>query len=384
MTEKGKVHFAVAALIKLALLASIFSTLSVTRSVSSHQSADRPSVQILSKGKNALKSPSTSFRALEKTRDDSEDDDFQYDDDDFQDDDEDPDDDDEDDGKFDARVSARIIQTQSLLGPDVRNFHMAMMGDSLVRYQYLSLVYMLRWGSWFDPRRMHPHLVKERSFVSPFHDQDWTEFYWQTNRMVAPYESCDCFRKHYRQSTFLEHVHEVSENRYYYDRDRNVSVTYIQAFGHATSQHGHRKASTALRNTSTLPLQLELPYLWEFDEWDDTVRYHIAKLKPRPTVVLVHAGLWVHNFTASRRERLAQSLEDAGIQGIWRTSTSAWTGRLPPSTATDAFMCRVLPCLNLSWTTKIDPDLWWDPYHFYEPVYRQMNEQMLTMIHSLS
>jgi hypothetical protein len=45
-----------------------------------------------------------------------------------------------------------------------RNVHIIMMGDSLMRYQYLSLVYFLRWQRWFDPNVTVNNLVNEKSW----------------------------------------------------------------------------------------------------------------------------------------------------------------------------------------------------------------------------
>jgi hypothetical protein len=44
----------------------------------------------------------------------------------------------------------------------------------------------------------------------------------------------------------------------------------------------------------------------------------------------------------------------------------------------DAFMCGLLGnCLDHSWTKGVRSELYWDESHFFEPVYRAMNEEML-------
>jgi hypothetical protein len=286
-------------------------------------------------------------------------------------------------------TSSRVLSLQSQQQqPDkddapLRDISIVLMGDSITRYQYLSLVYFLRWGAWFDPRKMHPHLVKERSFETPLHPEQWMEFYLQSNRMVAPYESCDCFRP---VGNIMRQLDRVCENRYFYDRERNNSVVYIQAFGHASTQHGRLNASTALLTADHGTLTFNLtPYIWNYNTWHDTVRFHIAELKPKPQFVVMNAGAWQNHFLAHNESRaeLADALQSTGMKGIWKTTTSQQRGgQAGDSIVADSLMCEQLgACLNLSWTSQLSKDMWWDNLHFYEPTYRQMNEQMLGMMY---
>ena len=44
-------------------------------------------------------------------------------------------------------------------------------------------------------------------------------------------------------------------------------------------------------------------------------------------------------------------------------------------------MCKLADkCLDLSWTKNVPPELYADKYHFNEPVYRVMGEQLLNLI----
>jgi hypothetical protein len=40
-------------------------------------------------------------------------------------------------------------------------------------------------------------------------------------------------------------------------------------------------------------------------------------------------------------------------------------------------------CVNASFTKRIKQSLYWDPIHFYEPVYRALNEELLHDLGSL-
>lgn len=68
------------------------------------------------------------------------------------------------------------------------NVSLVIVGDSIARYSYLSLVYFLRWGRWFDPGLDRSNLVNEQSFDNPFHEETFHEFYYQTNLMLQPFE----------------------------------------------------------------------------------------------------------------------------------------------------------------------------------------------------
>lgn len=59
---------------------------------------------------------------------------------------------------------------------------LVMIGDSITRYQYLSLAYFLRHGRWFDPNKTQAHLVNEKSFLG------WDNFYQATTNLLSPLE----------------------------------------------------------------------------------------------------------------------------------------------------------------------------------------------------
>lgn len=89
----------------------------------------------------------------------------------------------------------------------------ALVGDSLTRYQYLNLVHFLANGEWESPE---PPNERERSHGS------WEQFYATTNARMGGHEVCDCYRDQDRLETIVEH-------RYFIDGD--VRVSYRQAFG---------------------------------------------------------------------------------------------------------------------------------------------------------
>ena len=248
--------------------------------------------------------------------------------------------------------------------------------------------------------------MRHQNFNVPFLPNGtwWMTFYWFTNRLLAPYERCDCYKVSQKMSEFCE-------NRYYRDFQNNVFLTYIEAYGHSSSIHGRWNASQVsstlvsssslssphndaadANNTTTEDWSLEkLPFAWSYKNWDDLIRHHVAKLQPKPNYAVLNAGIWEHKFyrNAAARQALAAALRETGIIGIWKTTTyrndtlpgrTRWTNH----SDADPLMCQVLPgCLNVSWTKFLDTTLWWDHHHMYEPVYRRMNEQLLEYIQHL-
>ena len=91
----------------------------------------------------------------------------------------------------------------------LRNLRLVFLGDSVTRYQYLSLAYFVRHKRWFDPNVTVNNLVNAHSFHHPLHpDEDWNEFFLQSNRLLHPLEICDCLRS--------RDGNTVLERRYFY------------------------------------------------------------------------------------------------------------------------------------------------------------------------
>lgn len=291
-----------------------------------------------------------------------------------------------------------ISYQRSLARPRPRNLHLVFLGDSVTRYQYLSLAYFLRWGRWFDPRQTQNHLVDAHSFQHPYHpDQDWNEFFYQSNRLLWPLESCDCQRSA---------MHQALERRYFYDADRNNTLTYINLNGKLThnpdggfagrlnasdvfgnfQDHVGLPAGLLARNHPNASATSTASYAWEYPTWGKVVSEHVAALEPRPEYAVLNAGLHAHNFgNASVQAELQQALQGAHIKSLWKT-TSFRKSQLPNPVArtTDTDMCRVLgECFNVSWTSRLQPDLYFDDLHYREPVYRILNEDLLIQLQKL-
>jgi hypothetical protein len=266
-------------------------------------------------------------------------------------------------------------------------------GDSVSRYGYLSLVYFLRWGRWFEPDLEINNLVNENSFKSPFHDDLFGEFYFQSSRLLEPYELCDC----YKDTSFDENKalgRHIIENRYYHDPELNNTVTFIHAYGHENVIHGRIKADETHaskwdwhKSEKKLVQNKFTDTTWHYKNWAEVITNYVRHLQPHPDFVIVNAGQWSNQF-GPKDKSVSQEFADALVQGkfkgaIWKTTTHKKGGHAMNADVpkTDDYMCRLLgACFNISWTQNLMDHLYWDDRHFYEPVYRVLNEDMLQVM----
>jgi hypothetical protein len=327
-----------------------------------------------------------------------------------------------------------------------RNLRLVFLGDSLTRYQYLSLAYFLRHGQWFDPDISVHNLVDAHSFHHPLHpDDDWNEFFLQSNRMLYPMEVCDCLRS--RNGEILV------ERRYFYDSVNNNMAVYINMNGNKTNPgrgyYGRLKPQNIFgpnfKNLVGLPFGMSMNMTdvgnssssiqWEYATWGEVIRHHVGALnlnfnmtyaniaaettrrQPSNSYVILNAGLHPHDFqNPIAAQDVRDALEDINLPGTWKTTTYAkdyvlkyqksrkqaeWNGtddasftRMNKSAAvamqsshvteSDISMCHALGrCFNLSWTARLKPSLYFDDLHFLEPVYRIVNEDFLHQLGQL-
>jgi len=302
-----------------------------------------------------------------------------------------------------------------------RNLRLIFLGDSITRYQYLSLTYFLRHGKWFDFNvKDQNNLVHAHSFHHPLHpSEDWNEFFLQSNRMLYPMEVCDCLRS-WDGGTLLE-------RRYFYDRSRNNMVVYINMNGNERDSgrgyygrinpkaifsqsfdklvglpFGMNVESTGINTTLSKAVQN-----WKYSSWGDVIRHHVGNLNLDYDVnankalrrsqtpgfqahMILNAGLHPHDFMDPVAEDdIRYALKAIGLPGTWKTTTFSKegvseyqaTGVEPELRFSDIQMCTVLgSCFDVSWTADLRPELYYDNLHFSEPVYRIFNEDFLEQL----
>jgi hypothetical protein len=272
--------------------------------------------------------------------------------------------------------------------PRPRNLRLAFFGDSIARYQYLSLVYFLKTGQWITSDNMSP---KNPCFWQTYGTDSRDDFFHQTNQLLYPYEICDC--------------HELSENRYFADPVRGNYVSFIVKFGRKEhtgqwlpedvrerQQQLYESSRTNATNFSTLAFRSEQEVVsWTYTSWNDTIYKHIAQLRPRPDFLIFNAGLHKHDFSVPE---VPYSILIASLQNdiipIYKTTTypnySMPVGKFHKASH-DKDLCGVVfpHCLDYSWTAPLRGYKdYFDIYHLKPQHNQRMNLQTLKYLKEIS
>lgn len=309
------------------------------------------------------------------------------------------------------QLQTTVASSSQLLTDDrPRNLRLVFIGDSVTRYQYLSLAYFLRHGRWWEiPNDSPNNLFNAHSFRHPAHpSEDWNEFFLQSNRMLHPMEACDCVRSMDGEI--------VCERRYFHDQERNNTMVYININGNEThgswGYYGNFPAKEIFANfdhmvdmpvgfrlqseLETHSNQKESRFEWEYSTWGDVLRYHIGELGlGLDCPVVLNAGLHPHNFggndteSSALRSDVLDALQSIQMEGIWKTTSytlheirkSHHDSTVPSPRDSDMVMCKLIGrCFNISWTIQLRTELYFDHLHFFEPVYRVLNEDLLQIL----
>lgn len=191
-------------------------------------------------------------------------------------------------------IKDSFLQHKSPSSSVLRDIQMVLIGDSVMRYQYLSLAFRLKYGFWFDETMWYYNLVNERSFDDPYHNHTWGEFLFHTHQILQPHEvTCDCHRKP------VAAMLQVVENRYYHDPVRNNSLEFFLAYGHTSPLSGRLLPHQVWNQTNEwqkLAFSKFQGRVWKHHDWSDAIRHHVQLLNPQPRHIVMNAGLWSHKF----------------------------------------------------------------------------------------
>lgn len=247
----------------------------------------------------------------------------------------------------------------------MNNHHIVMIGDSLTRYQYLSLVYLINTNTFY-PANKKPSILWEGDHGN------WNLFFNATNAALYPNEYCDCYRVGY-----------INENRYFFNKERNITISYIAYFGDAADQkiHGHWSPHDNETNHQfhTPTLGDFVPYRWESNTILEALPDHAAKLDPKPSVLILNAGFWPNKYGdpdfRSSVLNLAVSLFD---RVIWKTTNYDRDHKGALSLA----ICQHpgIECLNLDWTQYLETSDYKDRLHFQADIYTDIDIQFIMQL----
>jgi hypothetical protein len=252
----------------------------------------------------------------------------------------------------------KIVASSSSYNSDdarPRNLHVAFLGDSITRFQYMTFVFYLHHGRHLADRD-RPNPLRDSPLIENAVGEKVFNF---SNVILSPNEQCDCYRIAKWQPDL------VFDNRYYIDASRNNSVSFILKYGSMNVQ-GHWSPST-VHDTHTLEFEYEKPR-WE-GNWTAAI-HHLAQLTPPPKYLVFNAGIHPHDLNDPMvRLSIQQALDETGIIGIFKLTTFGRNGLENGRRWKyhEAAMCEMLKgrCIDYTWTRNLTRANFLDHIHLY-------------------
>ena len=277
--------------------------------------------------------------------------------------------------------------------------HVLMIGDSMMRYQYLNLAYYLSSGKW---RSQSPPNEEEAQHGS------WAAFYAMTNARLKT-EVCDCYRP-----TVLDFT-KYLENRYFIDLSHNFRISYVQQLGsnlfsphtlgymnaYCTKEKGCvQKGCTA---GQCVPSTHPIDHVGNGSSISGPAAWVTMACSLRPDTVVVNMGLWyiLNDPTGYAQvvDASKQILACPGMQStkfVWKTTTprSVEIGNQNNPNVGDPVLVALLKD-HKEWSVfdangivqqlkgyaaAQSHNMFWDPAHFRTPVYAGLNQVFLTQL----
>ena len=205
---------------------------------------------------------------------------------------------------------------------------LVLIGDSIMRYQYLDLCYTLRYGNTLHQDRHVHNPMSEISWKG-----SWPEFFRSTHTELQPYErTCDCYRPVGPWSAAT--AKNITENRIFVLDTCDIRVAYIQANGAVSGPQGHWpttwdpesawdwRFSPMLSSASWRSAYGAMRY---FHDWQSALWHIVAAMDP--TVVVLNAG---HHPTAGLNFSAIRAVAASAAKrcAIWQATTAAGSGPL--------------------------------------------------------
>jgi hypothetical protein len=122
------------------------------------------------------------------------------------------------------------------------------MGDSLTRYQYMSLAQFIHTGMFPNgSQRVEPDVLSRNVCIEDTFN-GWQDYLLSTNKMLSTpenvqnYEICDCYRPPVTNASL------ICDNRFYKNHDVNLSLNFISALGRDPTIYGSTPQGTHPRS----------------------------------------------------------------------------------------------------------------------------------------
>lgn len=246
-----------------------------------------------------------------------------------------------------------------------------LIGDSTIRYQYLTLAYFAEYGTWPPGQLGNPsplwegslknntisqNLMTSKSAIKCLTDDSlktqqnfkrWLMFYSFTNSLFNGHETCDCYR-----SRTIDSV----ENRVYVNNDSFVG--YFQYWGDCALPRGNMSPDQRLQCAPGICCSRT----WEYRLEDFAKRLRAYQ----PTHLLFNIGLWHGKaLSCSRKRKGSRYAHKSFLKAfasavrrelptlkmkIWRTTPVRLSTQAQKSFTNKYFGLDISPLVKLGWT----------------------------------
>jgi hypothetical protein len=299
------------------------------------------------------------------------------------------------------------------------NKHLIFVGDSITRYQYLSLVQMIESGQYvsegLEYQEGKPSILREHDFGRYYkglrkEEQYKLKFLWES-KVFGGNENCDCWRGN---STIESALDQQIENRYFQLPGLNLYITYLRRLGPNQSMQGHLEAAGAKASLLTKQRYDQLAYdqsPLDFKpknlvEAVEGVLEAMPERKSVSTVLIWNDGVWGWRGRKDTREEMESLVNSVGVNGkvLWKSTTvnhfSAWEdrsfrvydkeARQAVSALQEKYGDRVgvydtaaITSYFEKFRNKTTPEyqeVYWDAVHFHPYVYNNLNKALLNQL----
>jgi hypothetical protein len=250
--------------------------------------------------------------------------------------------------------------------PRPRNLHLAMIGDSVSRFQYIALAHFLHYGRHVRNRDRPQKLILRPNGMND-------TFYDLHKVLLHPNEQCDCIR------TVKWNPSISVDNRYYYDPVRNNSLTFLLKYG-SLEAHG-RWAPADVHESHNQSFE-QGTFVWN-GNWSAAFR-HLDAIRPRPNYVVFNAGHHPNRmYDSAIQDDITRTLQELHMLGIYKyTTCSKGNRRSQQHTTHEDAMCARMEhrCIEYNWTCSLDPSNYYDKFHLRPDMNQRMNEELLAYL----
>ena len=185
---------------------------------------------------------------------------------------------------------------------DVEKEHFVFIGDSTLRYAYLELI---------DQRHHQLERLPPSELIHEKYHKNWTAFFQYSIEYFDGAMTCDCQRSNeFNLGTEIE-------NRQYTSPHDGSRYTYIQLYGD-NQAHGRYSADTMNEAVISQPPDGEqhTPKVWGYmgEDMDKLILEYVAKLTPKPTAIIINAGLWPNEKIANNMDSIMRAAHE--VSGV--------------------------------------------------------------------